>query len=136
MSAAIDPALIAAAVRLAEVLARENAALAALDLAGAAAMLAEKQHAGTAFALAWERARPLAPIADARDVVALARRLEAASVENRRLLERGIVVQNRVLAAVARAVPRALAARGPARYGAGGIAPPPRGAPLTLWMRA
>jgi len=136
MSQAVESALIAAATRLADVLARENAALAALDLAAAAAMLAEKQHAGTEFALAWQRASPLEAVGDGQTVVALARRLKEASVENRRLLERGIAVQGRVLAAVARAVPRALAVHGPARYGAGGTAPPPRGVPLTLWMRA
>lgn len=136
MSATMDPALIAAAVRLADVLSRENAALAALDLARAAAMLAEKQEAGAAFALAWGRGRPLAPVTDARDVIALARRLEEASVENRRLLERALVVQGRVLATVARAVPRALAVRAAPRYGARGTAPPPRGVPLTLSLRA
>lgn len=136
MSQAMESALIAALMRLADVLARENTALAALDLAGAAAMLAEKQRAGTEFALAWERASPLEAVADGQTIVALARRLKEASVENRRLLEHGIAVQGRVLAAVARAVPRALAVHAPARYGAAGTAPPPRGVPPTLWMRA
>ncbi len=160
--------------RLADVLARENAALAALDLSRAASMLAEKQDAASAFARAWEQARAAdtVPIADpsrharesghpgpraptsvpsaldsrfrgnddigtgARDLLALARRLEAAAAENRRLLERGIAVQGRVLAVVARAVPRALGAS-PSPYGARGTAPPPAvRAPLALSLRA
>jgi hypothetical protein len=125
--------LVEAAVRLADVLARENAALAALDLSRAAAMLAEKQDAASVFALAWERAHPAG--ANGVEILSLARRLDTAVAENRRLLERGIAVQGRVLAVVARAVPSALAAEAP-RYGAGGRQPAPPRAPLALSLRA
>lgn len=129
----MNTALIEAAVRLADVLARENAALAALDLSRAAAMLAEKQDAAAVFALAWERTR--ATCAGGADLLSLARRLDTAVAENRRLLERGIAVQGRVLAAVASAVPRALAAQAP-RYCAGGAPPASSSAPLALSLRA
>lgn len=129
----MSKALIDAAVRLADLLARENAALAALDLSRAAAMLAEKQNAAAAFALACERACP-ADVAGA-GVLSVARRLDAAAAENRRLLERGIAVQSRVLAVVASAVPRALAAQAP-RYGAGGAPPATARGALALSMRA
>jgi hypothetical protein len=125
--------LIEAAVRLADVLARENAALAALDLSRAAAMLAEKQEAASGFALAWERARPAG--VNGAEILSLARRLDTAVAENRRLLERGIAVQGRVLAVVARAIPPALAAEAP-RYGAGGRQPAQPRAPLALSLRA
>ena len=45
----MTPALIEAAVRLADVLARENQALATLDLARAASMLEDKQRLAAAF---------------------------------------------------------------------------------------
>ncbi len=130
--------LVASAVRLGDLLARENTALAALDLSGAAAMLAEKQEAAAGFALACERAGADAEGASlpAPELAALARRLDAAAAENRRLLERAVVVQGRVIATVARAVPRALAAAAP-RYGAGGgAAPPARPAALAFSIRA
>jgi hypothetical protein len=136
VSGAMDDGLVSASVRLADVLARENAALAALNFAEAAAMLAEKQDAATLFALAWERARPLAASLDTRALTALAQRLDAAAIENRRLLERGIAVQRRVLEIVARAVPRALAARASPRYGARGTTKPAARTPLALSLRA
>lgn len=129
----MNMALIEAAVRLANVLARENAALAALDLSRAAAMLTEKQDAAAVFSLAWERAGPIST--GGADLLSLVRRLDTAVAENRRLLERGIAVQGRVLAAVASAVPRALAAQTP-RYGAAGAPPAPASAPLALSLRA
>ncbi len=126
------------ALRLADVLERENTALVALDLSRAASMLAEKQEAATVFTLACQQGRLVAG-ADASELAKLARRLDEAASRNRRLLERGIEVQGRVLAAVARAVPRALAAQAPGRcpprYGASGDAPPAR-MPLALSMRA
>ncbi len=126
-----------AALRLAAVLDRENAALTVLDLARAAAMLTEKQEAATAFTLACQP-DSLAG-ANASELARLARRLDEAASRNRQLLERGIAVQGRVLAAIARAVPAALAAQAPGRcsprYGASGTAPPAR-MPLALSTRA
>jgi hypothetical protein len=127
----MTPALIRSAVELADVLARENAALAALDLAGAAAMLPEKSRAASAFA---EQAH--ADSGDDGPPALLARhvaeRLCVLAEENRRLLERGIAVQGRVIACIARAVPRS----GVPRYGANGGLTGERARPLALSSRA
>lgn len=136
MSAETGPTLAAASARLAGVLARENAALAALDFRRAASMLDEKQDAASRFALAWERANPLSPGAEARELAALARGLDAAAAANRRLLEQAITVQGRVLAVIARAVPRSASAPAGPHYRAGGVATAPPRAPLTLSLRA
>jgi len=95
--------LIAAATHLADTLAEENAALAALDLPRAAAMLPRKQQAVAAFttALAWGGATE--PVAQ---------RLRSLADENKVLLERAIAAQGRVIAVFARA------AAPPPRYGA------------------
>jgi hypothetical protein len=113
----MTPALLAAALRLAETLARENAALAALDFTAATQLLAEKEEAADAFVAAQEADDGM-PDPAAREA---ATRLAALAAENRRLLERALAIQKRVLAVIARAVPKAL---GPvARYGArGGLA--------------
>ena len=109
--------LIEAAVHLADTLARENAALRALDLAAAAGMLDEKQHAAEAFLEAQARvasgltAGPL-PGPPSREV---AERLTALAEENRRLLERAIAVQGRLLGTLARAAQPVAS-----RYGARG----------------
>lgn len=102
--------LTTAAAALADVLAQENAALAALDLAAAAALLEAKQAAAEAFAAAQaEDAPPL----DGRD---LAVRLRELAAQNRQLLERAIRVQRRVLGIIAKALPPPAAPR----YGASG----------------
>lgn len=135
MSATIDHGFLAATVRLANVLARENVALAALDFGGAAAMLADKQDAATSFALMWERLRPLAADGERRELAALAQRLDAASIENRRLLEHGMEVQRRLLQIVARAAPRARNV--PAQsYGSRGMASGCACTPVALLLRA
>ncbi|HST75300.1 MAG TPA: hypothetical protein VLJ20_08010 [Acetobacteraceae bacterium] len=101
----MSPALIDAAIRLADALARENQALAALDLPRAAGMLADKQRAADAFlaaqALLQNGAPAAEPNAAAKDVAA---RLGTLAEENRRLLERAIAVQGRVIGTLARAV--------------------------------
>jgi hypothetical protein len=100
----MSPALIDAAIRLADALARENEALATLDLPRAAGMLADKQRAADAFFAAQALlpdGAPAEPNAVARDVAA---RLEALAEENHRLLERAIAVQGRVIGTLARAV--------------------------------
>ncbi len=131
-----DATVLDAAGQLADLLERENAALAALDLPGAAAMLADKENAAAFLARAWEHARPPEAEADRQALGLVATRLDRATRENRRLLERGIEVQRRVLHLIARAVPRALLTQDAACYGAGGIAPTPGQPPLTLSLRA
>ena len=106
----MSPALIDAAVELADALARENEALAALDLPRAAGMLADKQRAADAFLAARALLPPGAPAephpgakdGGAREVAA---RLGTLAEENRRLLERAIAVQGRVIGTLARAAP-------------------------------
>ena len=90
--------LIQAAETLADTLAQENAALAAMDLAGAAAMLEAKRAAAAAFDAA--QAQPFPP-ADAALRVAI--RLRDTAEENRLLLERALRVQGRIVALLARA---------------------------------
>lgn len=109
-------ALIAAATRLADLLARENAALEAVDLAGAGRLAGEKAHVAEVFVQCQnEVASPSAVQRIAlRDLGAQLSQLAQA---NRILLEREIIVQARVIGSLARAVPRAFA---PARYGASG----------------
>lgn len=131
-----DANVLDAADRLADVLERENAALAALDLAGAAAMLDAKEAAAASFARACDRADPPDGEAERRALATLAARLDAATRDNRGLLERGIEAQRRVLHIIARAVPRALLTQDAACYGAGGVASSPGQAPLTLSVRA
>jgi len=102
----MSPAQIDAAIRLADALARENEALAALDLPRAAGMLADKQRAADAFFAAQTLLPDSAPGTPAREVAV---RLGMLAEENRRLLERAIVVQERVIGTLAHAVrPKAL----------------------------
>jgi hypothetical protein len=97
----MSPALIDAAIQLADALARENEALAALDLPRAAGMLAEKQRAADVFFAAQTLLPDGTPDPAVRDVAA---RLGTLAEENRRLLERAIAVQGRVIGTLARAV--------------------------------
>jgi hypothetical protein len=97
------------AAGLAAVLARENAALAALDFPAAAALLPAK----TAALAALQQAPATPPPAG------LARELPALVADNRRLLERAILVQGRVIGIIARAAPRATAGA-PVSYGRDG----------------
>ena len=101
--------LLAATVRLAETLTAENVALEAMNLPRAAAMLAEKEAALASFKAA-QTSSPNTPA-----LRQAASRLLAAGDENRRLLERAIAVQTRVLGIVAQAARAANPA--PARYG-------------------
>ena len=82
---------------LADVLTAENAALAALDLPRAGAMLARKQRA--LADLAGVQDRPTSHDAAER----MARRLRGLAIENKRLLERAITAQGRVVGVIARA---------------------------------
>jgi hypothetical protein len=91
--------LIAAASHLADVLTRENAALAAMDLRRAVTLLPEKT-AAIADLIASGGAVPLAPHPE---LISAARRLDDLATRNRGLLERAIVAQQRVIGIVVRA---------------------------------
>jgi hypothetical protein len=136
--------LTAAAARLVEVLAAENAALAAVDLPRAGAMLAAKTSAAEAFVAAhaalrgasqatshgtshgaWSGARPVV-LERLRDLVE----------ENQRLLDIAIKVQGRVLGVIARALPRALRDPATTRYGAQGRVAPARPSAFAISARA
>lgn len=109
-----------AASALLAVLEAENAALDAMDLAGAAALLGRKQRAAEEFA------------ASAHGVPAeLALQLREAAARNRVLLERGLEVQGRVLAIVASAARPATLG-----YGARGMAGRGGGSAVALSVRA
>lgn len=103
-----------AAEGLAELLARENAALAAMDLPSATALVEAKRAAADAFVAAQAKAVSTGAVA-VPDVV---RRLGELAAENRLLLERAMAVQQRVLAIIAEAAPRASVVA--PRYGAAG----------------
>jgi hypothetical protein len=100
--------VVAAGTVLAEVLEAENAALATLDLPRAARLLEDKQRALAGLT----GAAPAPPVANAA-AGRLAHRLQALALENKRLLERAIAAQGRVMSVVARAATPAV----PAGYG-------------------
>lgn len=108
-----------AAEGLAELLARENAALAAMDLPSATALVEAKRAAADAFVAAQAKAAAKGALpAGAVQVPEVVRRLGDLAAENRLLLERAMAVQQRVLAIIAEAAPRASAVA--PRYGAAG----------------
>jgi len=87
---------------LADTLARENAALDALDLSGAIAVLPDKRRALAVLSDAETVALP----AEQRPAMEVAlRRLRALAGENRRLLQHALTVQSRVIEIVAGALP-------------------------------
>lgn len=103
---------------LADTLARENAALEALDLSGAVAVLPEKRRA---LALLTE-ADAVSLTAEQRPAMELAlRRLRELASENRLLLQRALTVQSRVIEIVAGALPRPAPG---GRYAAPGVRVP------------
>jgi len=125
-----------AGAALAALLEQENRLLEALDLAAAAALLRAKNGAATAFILAQAQTRSSGGIPPGRHaaLAALGTRLRTLGAENRRLLERGLAAQGRVIAVIARAV-RAHPAT-PPRYGASGAPAGPRTpAPLAISAR-
>jgi len=124
--------LATAAARLAEVLAAENAALAALDLPRAGAMLAAKTRAADAFVAAHGMSQGASPGAG----TAPPQRLRALLHENQRLLEHAITVQGRVIGIIARALPRAMRDPVATRYGAQGRAAPARLSAVAVSARA
>jgi hypothetical protein len=129
--------LVAAAARLADILARENAALADLDFRRATTLLAEKEAAAAAFSSAHAAAK-LAKLdhAQRRALEAAAGRLRSVGQENRRLLERAIVVQGRVLGSIAKAVARAAPRVQASAYAANGMRPESRRLPVMFSARA
>lgn len=93
--------LIDAAVDLVGLLARENEALGRMDLARAAAMVEAKHRAAEAFAAA------SGSEAEGENLAApLQCQLASLAEENRRLLERAIRAQGRVIGTIAHAVAR------------------------------
>jgi hypothetical protein len=119
----------AAVEALCLVLDRENAALRALDPVRAGGFLVAKRAATDALLQAGERHAGTPPLS-----VAEARRLRDLAAENRRLLERAIMIQGRVIAVVARAAPRPRMAP---RYAANGaMAYAGRPIPMALSARA
>jgi hypothetical protein len=133
----MNPQLIEAAAALAHVLTLENEALRALDLPRAGSFVSEKTNALQAITEAEKAGNSsiLSPGQRTR-AQAIASQLRTLGEENRRLLERALVVQRRVIGIVTRAVPRAAAERTP-RYGSNGalsgLRRPP---PVALLARA
>ncbi len=115
-----------AAASLAALLEQENRLLEALDLAAAAALLPAKQTATDAFvrAQAHAKLRGGIPPAGREAAISLGTHLRTLAAENRRLLERGLAAQGRVIAVIARAV-RTHPLMAP-RYGASGAFAGPR----------
>ncbi|MGG5808784.1 hypothetical protein [Falsiroseomonas sp. CW058] len=127
--------LMIAAQRLAEALRAENEALARLDLAEAAELAAPKRQASDAFAAAYAAARGSDTRAEGeerRHAEEIAGRLRDLSAENRRLLERAIDLQSRVIETIAGAARPA----GPGTYGERGGARDGRAIPVSLTSRA
>ena len=107
-------ALLHAAATLAAILTAENTALATLDLPRAAQLVPAKRAATDAFTaahahLAANRFSTTGhPDGTARDMLAIAAtQLRDLAAENRRLLDRALATQSRVLDIIAQAVPRA-----------------------------
>ena len=137
----MTPGMIAAGEALAETLARENAALAAMDLAAAARLYPGKDAAAAAFSAAGDTV--IDGMVDSlsaeqrRLARELAERLRRLVEENRRLLERAMHVQGHVLGTVARAMAQVSPRRQPPRYGASGaLADARRQPPVVLSARA
>lgn len=121
--------LLDAAAAVVETLQAENAALAVLDIGAAVKLYPRKRDAVTALATAQASTKPTAEQRQRAEL--LTRRLAELTGENKRLLERALYVQGRIMGALARAVPRALAAT--AGYCADGrMAGPQRALALAL----
>jgi hypothetical protein len=102
-------ALLTAGLRLAETLRAENEALIALDLPRAAGLATAKMQASDAFAAAYAAAaktgaQSAGPVRQTAED--LATRLQHLGTENRRLLERAITIQSRVIETIAGAAAR------------------------------
>ena len=130
-------ALLIAGKRLADALRAENEALAKLDLSLAAKLAESKIAATDAFAQAYAAqakhgGRPEGTIR--QQAASLTQQLEALGSENRKLLERAISLQSRVIETIATAALPRIANPG---YGQRVYQPPPRQAPaLAVAARA
>ena len=102
-------ALLHAAAALAAILTEENTALATIDLPRAAQLVPAKRRATDAFTAAHAHlAATGRPDGTARAALAnAATQLRDLAAENRRLLDRALATQSRVLDIIAQAVPRA-----------------------------
>lgn len=127
--------LMLAAQRLAEALRAENEALARLDLAAAAGLAVAKRQASDAFAAAFDaasRSGSRAGGADRARAEEIAAALRVLTAENRRLLERAIELQSRVIETIAGAAKPP----GPGTYGERGRAREGRAAAVSFLSRA
>jgi len=114
-------ALIAAGVRLSELLVAENRALSEFDLATAAMIAPEKRRAVEAFGAAEAAVRKAGSRAEGSEreaLAALSTRLADLAAANRRMLERALAAQDAVVRTLA-----AAAAPKPALYAAAAAAP-------------
>jgi hypothetical protein len=128
-------AVLAAAGRLAEALRAENEALARLDLGAAAELGRAKRQAAEAFETTFAAAARSGTTADAAlraRAEEAAQGLRALTTENRRLLERAIDLQSRVIEAIAGAA----RPPGPGTYSALGRTRPGRSGPVSVASRA
>lgn len=122
----MTPTLAQAVQAMTKLLTEENQALTNMDFSRAGALLAPKHAAADALAAAWRAATQTdAPQGDLMKLGELAE-------ENRRLLNRAMRVQRRVLDLVAKA---ARSSHATTRYGAGGRAAGTNGAPRSLATR-
>ena len=121
--------------RLAEALRAENAALARLDLGAAAELSRGKRVAADAFAAAFDathRSGCRAEGEERRQTEEITLRLKDLTTENRRLLERAIDLQSRVIETIA----GALRPPGPGTYGQHGRARAGEATPVSIASRA
>jgi hypothetical protein len=125
-----------AGAALAALLEHENRLLEALDLAAAASLLPAKQGAVAGFVRAQSQAKAAGGIPPAArgTMLALAGRLRRLAADNRRLLERGLAAQGRVIAVIARAV-RAHPVTAPRYAASGALAGPRTPRPLAISTR-
>ena len=126
--------LLATAERLADVLAAENAALAAMDLPRAVALLPAKQEWADALLATGSISAADAPLRARID--ACGQRLNILAEENRRLLDRALTVQARVIGVIARASRRELARQARAYGTHGGFVAPSRPPAIAISARA
>lgn len=129
--------MLQAGLRLEEALRAENEALARLDMTRAAALATVKVQASDAFAAATTAAGRggARPDGEERErAQGLAGNLRDLAAENRRLLERAIALQSRIIETIAGA---AIPASRPTTYGDAGQRAMPRQAPaLAMTTRA
>lgn len=127
--------LMTAAQRLADALRAENEALSRLDLAQAAALANAKQQASEAFTAAYDAARSAgahAEGAEREQAEEVALQLRDLSAENRRLLERAIALQSRVIETILGVARTA----GPGTYGEHGALRDGGAEPFAVFSRA